>query len=375
MSPYDGREAFYTPDVQAAALAMSPDGARGAFSQSDLHLVVKRLEADLRSSRRETAEANCVLETFQTSAPVGFAFIDRDFRIVRINETLAAISGAPISQQIGRTMAEVVPHAWPYLEDVCRHVLATREPVVNQEASGERKIEGGRLHHWLASYYPIFLDRDVIGIGIVAVDITERKEADLTRSQLFHHLVAAIAATSEARDASTAGHQRRVAQISVAIATEIGLDADTIEGIQIAAELHDIGKISIPVEILTRPAKLRAAEFELVKNHSRAGYDIVCNIPFPWPVADMILQHHERFDGSGYPDGIRGDRILIGARIIAVADVVEAMSSHRPYRPAKGIQVALEEIERGRGTLYDPDVADACLRLQRQGRLQIDEPG
>ena len=156
---------------------------------------------------------------------------------------------------------------------------------------------------------------------------------------------------------------------------EIGLDADTIEGIRVAAEIHDLGKIAIPAEILSRPTKLSAAEFELVKNHPRAGYDIVCHIPFPWPVADMILQHHERFDGSGYPNGIRGDQILIGARIIGVADVVEAMASHRPYRPARGIQAALDEIDRGRGTLYDPDVADACRRLWQQGRLTLEEPG
>jgi len=367
---------FTTSDELPSAAApagavMGLDGARGASSRPDLRLVVERLEADLRRSQRQTAEVNRVLETFQAGAPAGFAFMDRDFRIVRINETLAAINGAPMAQQIGRTVAEVVPKLWPQLEGIYRRVLDNGQPVVNLEVSGETVAEPDRRRNWLTSYYPVHLDQNIIGIGVIVTDITERKEAERARSQLFHALVGAIAATSEARDAYTAGHQRQVARISVAIATEIGLDADAIEGIRVAAEIHDIGKISIPTEILTRPTKLHAAEFELIKTHPRAGYEIVCNIPFPWPVADMILQHHERCDGSGYPDGIRGDQILIGARIIAVADVVDAMASHRPYRPALGIESALAEIERGRGTAYDANVADACLRLFREKRYEL----
>ncbi|HEV2686108.1 MAG TPA: HD-GYP domain-containing protein, partial [Actinomycetota bacterium] len=177
---------------------------------------------------------------------------------------------------------------------------------------------------------------------------------------------------SEARDPYTAGHQNRVGLISRAIAQELGLSEDLIEGIELTANIHDIGKIGIPAEILSRPGQLLPAEFELVKGHSRGGYEIMSGIDFPWPVAEMILQHHERMDGTGYPNGLRGDEILIGARIIAVADVVEAMSSHRPYRASLGAQEAFDEIIRGRGTEFHPEVVDACLRLYSEGRLGVE---
>ncbi len=181
--------------------------------------------------------------------------------------------------------------------------------------------------------------------------------------------IQAIVNTVEMRDPYTAGHQKRVAQLAVAIASDLGLAEDAIHGIQLAATVHDLGKIRVPAEILARPSKLTDVEFMLIKAHPQAGYDIVKGIEFPWPIADMVLQHHERLDGSGYPQGLKGDQILLGARIMAVADVLEAMASHRPYRPTLGIDVALAEIERGRGTAYDPAVADACLKLFRESRF------
>ena len=204
-----------------------------------------------------------------------------------------------------------------------------------------------------------------------ATDIDDAKNLESELHRLLDSVVGAIAAIVEARDPYTAGHERRVAHISVAIAAELGLDPHTVEGIKIAAEIHDIGKVSIPVEILARPTKLTAIEFDFVKTHPMAGYQMVKGIPFPWPVAEMILQHHERFDGSGYPAGLSGDQIGIGARIIAVADVVEAMSSHRPYRPGLGIQAGLDEIARESGTHYDPKIVGACLQLFKEGRLTI----
>jgi putative nucleotidyltransferase with HDIG domain len=170
----------------------------------------------------------------------------------------------------------------------------------------------------------------------------------------------------ELSDPYTAGHQQRVSDIATAIAAKMGFDADRIEGLRIAALLHDIGKISAPAEILAKPRRLSEAEMSLVRGHSQAGYDVLARVDFPWPVAEVVLQHHERMDGSGYPRGLRGDAILPEARIIAVCDTVEAMASHRPYRAALGIGRALEEIERGSGTAFDADVADACLRLFRQ---------
>lgn len=178
--------------------------------------------------------------------------------------------------------------------------------------------------------------------------------------------IQAIAATVEKRDPYTAGHQQRVAGLSVAIAREMGLSDTQIEGIRLGAIIHDIGKIYIPAEILNRPGKLSEHEFGLIKTHAEVGYDIVKDISFPWPLAQIILQHHERLDGSGYPQGLLEKDIIIEARILAVADVVEAITSHRPYRPALGLDVALQEIYKGKGRLFDPAVVDACQRVAKE---------
>jgi len=170
----------------------------------------------------------------------------------------------------------------------------------------------------------------------------------------------------EAKDPYTAGHQQRVSQLATAIAKELNLSQDKIEGIRIASLIHDIGKIGLPTEILSKPIKLSNIEFSLIKEHSQIGYDILKSIDFSYPVANIVLQHHERLNGSGYPHHLKGDEILLEACIIGVADVVEAMSSHRPYRPALGIDKALEEISQNKGILYDPEVVDACLKLFKE---------
>jgi HD-GYP domain-containing protein (c-di-GMP phosphodiesterase class II) len=181
----------------------------------------------------------------------------------------------------------------------------------------------------------------------------------------------AITVTVETRDPYTAGHQRRVADLARAVATEMNLPLDIIEGLRMAASIHDLGKISVPAEILSKPTKLTDIEFMLIKTHSQSGYDILKDIDFPWPLAQIVYQHHERMDGSGYPRNLKGDEIIMEARIIAVADVMEAMASHRPYRPALGIDTALAEIEKNKGTFYDNAVADACLRLFREKGFKL----
>jgi HD-GYP domain-containing protein (c-di-GMP phosphodiesterase class II) len=176
----------------------------------------------------------------------------------------------------------------------------------------------------------------------------------------------------EMKDPYTSGHQLRVANIARAIATEMELPDDRIEGISMAGSIHDIGKLSVPAEILSKPSKLTNNEFSIVKEHSQSGYEMLKNVESPWPLAQIVYQHHERMDGSGYPRNLKGDEILLEARILAVADVVEAMVSHRPYRAALGIEVAMEEIEKNRGTLYDDVVADACLKLFREKGYKLD---
>ncbi len=209
-------------------------------------------------------------------------------------------------------------------------------------------------------------------------DITERKAAEQERRSSAEKLektlfqtIEAIAATVEARDLYTAGHQRRVAALATAIAREMGLSEETIHGLYLAATIHDLGKIRTPAEILSKPGMLNPVEYELVKLHPQTGYDIIKDVQFPWSIAQMVLQHHERLDGSGYPQGLKDGQILLEAKILCVADVVEAMSSHRPYRPGLGLDVALAEIIKHRGVLYDPVIVDSCIKLFRENRFEF----
>jgi PAS domain S-box-containing protein len=211
----------------------------------------------------------------------------------------------------------------------------------------------------------------IIGVLGIGRDITNRRSVERIRKALGA-TVQAIAVIVETRDPYTAGHQRRVADLARSIATEMHLPDDQIDGIRMAATIHDLGKISVPAEILSKPTKLKKTEFDLIKEHSQSGYDILKDIDFPWPVARIVLEHHEKINGSGYPNGLAGDNILLESRIIAVADVVESMSSHRPYRPSLGIEAALEEIEKNRGIFYDDAVADACLRLFREKGFKLE---
>jgi putative two-component system response regulator len=183
-------------------------------------------------------------------------------------------------------------------------------------------------------------------------------------------IIHAISLTVETRDPYTAGHQQRVADLSRAISIEMGLSPDQTESIRLAGLIHDLGKIAVPAEILSKPSKLSDIEFSLMKIHPQAAYDILKDIDFPWPLSAIVFQHHERLDGSGYPRGLKGtDSILLEARILAVADVFEAMASHRPYRPALGKEAALNELKRGHGTLYDPDAVDACVKVISSGEF------
>ena len=184
--------------------------------------------------------------------------------------------------------------------------------------------------------------------------------------------IQAMASTVETRDPYTAGHQRRVASLARSIAKEMGLSKEKVEGVYMCGVIHDLGKISVPAEILAKPGRITETEFNLIKTHPKVGYEILKGIEFPWPIAEMVYQHHERMDGSGYPDSVSGDQIIEEARIIAVADVVEAMASHRPYRPALGIKVALEEIEKKKGTFFDRRAVDACLTLFNEKKFQIE---
>jgi len=210
-------------------------------------------------------------------------------------------------------------------------------------------------------------------------DITARKKAEMDLKRSFEKLqkgledtIQTIAMIVETRDPYTAGHQRQVDKLATAIAREMGLSEDRIHGIHTAAVIHDIGKIYVPAEMLSKPGHLTEIEYDIMKTHPQVSYDILRRIEFPWPVAEIVSQHHERLDGSGYPKGLKDGQILLEARILAVADVVESMASHRPYRPTVGMDKALAEINRNKGILYDPEVVDICTKLFTEKGFKFD---
>ena len=258
--------------------------------------------------------------------------------------------------------------------------------------SFEKQVEGmagiveSEVVAALGARIPVSINASLVRIGGktylqgIFRDITERKKAELEQIESYNKMqvvmegvIQAMASTVEMRDPYTAGHQRRVAKLATAIAADMDLPASDVEGVRMAAIIHDLGKIYVPSEILAKPGRISAMEFSMIKMHPKVGYDILKKIDFPWPVADIVVQHHERMDGSGYPDGLKGDAILVQARIIAVADVVEAMASHRPYRPALGIDVALDEISKGSGTRYDENAAAQCAALFREKGFNLEE--
>jgi PAS domain S-box-containing protein len=206
-----------------------------------------------------------------------------------------------------------------------------------------------------------------LAFGILTLRVKEaHREHEQRLQKNMLQTVEAIASIVEMRDPYTSGHQARVAALAKEIARQMGLAEEEVQAIHLAGLVHDLGKIRIPAEILSKPGRLNEIEYSLIKMHPQAGYDILKGVDFSWPIAEMVLQHHERVDGSGYPQGLKGEGILLGARILIVADVVEAMSSHRPYRPGLGVDAALEEITRSRGTRYDEKVVDACVALFRE---------
>ena len=227
------------------------------------------------------------------------------------------------------------------------NAFTAKEIVLLEEMAGDMAFGVRSLH--------ISRDREVALNQIKNFLIKQQKSLEDT--------VQAIAKLAEMRDPYTAGHQIRVAELATAIAKHMGLAKEEAHGISLAGKIHDLGKIQVPAELLSKPGKITDIEFSLIKIHSQSGYDILKDIDFPWPIAQMVLQHHERIDGSGYPQGLKGEDILLGARILGVADVVEAISAHRPYRPGLGVDVALEEISKMRGIQFDPAVVDACIAL------------
>jgi len=293
-------------------------------------------------------------------------------RFITVNNAMARILGYDSPEDLIACVTDIATQIYVNPDERVKilEMMHDRGSLKQQETQFRRK--DGRMI-WVSRTIHIVRDEEgkVLHYEGILEDITERKENIERLRKALDGTVKAIASIVETRDPYTAGHQRRVGYLARAIAESMGLPKEQIEGLRIAAIIHDIGKISVPSEILSKPSKLTAIEFDLIKIHSQAGYDILKDIEFPWPVANIVYEHHERMNGSGYPRNLKGNEILLEGRILAVADVVEAMASHRPYRASLGIEKALEEIEKNKGILYDIAVIDTCIRLFRQKGFQI----
>lgn len=328
----------------------------------------RRTEERARRERRQRLQTETMLDLVLADSPVGFALVDPELRVLRAKGASLEPGACPGEHIVGQRVPDVLPTLEPLFREVLRSGQAVRNvEVTHAELRGEAPAKAN-----VVTLTPVHLGGSLVGIGTVSVDITERKLLGQSQMALVNAVVRTFAAATELRDPYTAGHQRRVGEIALSIARTLGLDEDTAQGIRIGGELHDVGKIAVPAEILAKPGRLTRAEFLLVQQHPKAGHDILRDIPGPWPIADMVMQHHERFDGSGYPSGLRGEQICLGARIIAVADVLEAVASHRPYRPALGRDAALSIIERGSGSEFDPVVVRAAADLVRDGSVVLE---
>ncbi|HUH65943.1 MAG TPA: HD domain-containing phosphohydrolase [Syntrophales bacterium] len=327
------------------------------------------------SLRQAEAEYRSIFENAQE----GIFRASLEGRFIIANQALASMLAYSSPRELMSSVTDI-PHKLyvnPDEHEVLREMIKDYGPTKGFETQYYQK-DGARI--WVSINMRAVRDTDgqMLHYEGIVQDITVRKKAEEDRKwnlarlrQTVQATIQAMAMVVEARDPYTAGHQRRVAELAQTIATEMGLSPDRIDGIRMMGAIHDIGKISIPAEILSKPTKLNDMEFGLIKAHARAGYDILKEIEFPWPVAEIILQHHEKLNGTGYPQGLKGDEILLEARIVGVADKVEAMASHRPYRPALGLDEALGEISQNRGTLYDADAVDVCMRLFHEKNYQM----
>ena len=302
------------------------------------------------------------------------ALLDAEGTVMRSNAATAELTGWQLGDMPGHHCYEIFHHGDGFVAG-CPH----RRAMTSGRTETSVLQQDGRWYR--VAVQPMVDGEGRVSGGVhIVSDITDLKNTEqqlrdsvVKLQSITDGVIATIARVVEVRDPYTAGHERRVSRLAEAIARVMGLDEDRVEGVRVAGMVHDVGKIEIPAEILSKPGRLSPMEFQLIRRHAEAGHDVLAEIEFPWPVAEIARQHHERLDGSGYPQGLTGEETLLEARIVAVADVVEAMASHRPYRPALGIEAALKEIGLNRGRLYDEAASDACIELFNSGAFAFDE--
>ncbi|MDD5495387.1 MAG: PAS domain S-box protein, partial [Dehalococcoidia bacterium] len=340
-----------------------------------------------RQAEESILRSKMLLQNVIDSTPDWMYVKDQQHRYLMVNRSFAESQNVSPQEMIGK------PDLDFFAEELC--MGNPEKGITGFHADDDRAFQGrivrntrnivswadGSLHIYNTYKIPLH-DQfgSIYGVLVYSRDMTEWQKAQDDREAAFkslqktlHDMINAMARIVEMRDPYTAGHQKRVAELAGAIAREINLDDSSIDNIIMAATIHDIGKINVPADILGKPGKLSDIEWEMIKIHPQGSYDIVKDIEFPPSVALMVLQHHERVDGSGYPGGLKGDEILPEAKILAVADVVEAIASHRPYRPSRGIDESLEEISSKRGKLYDPVIVDACLKLFKEKGFHFED--
>ena len=331
----------------------------------------KFVEEALRSSEERYRE-------LWENAPIAYHILDKNGIIISVNRTEAKMLGYKLNEMLGKPIFDfIVPEQ--RAEAKKRFLLKiSGEHIPEAEDRIYLSKDGKKIHVTIDDVLEYDREGKIASIRTTMLDISDRKKMEEEREKSFRQLkkafeetITALASAVETRDLYTAGHQRRVTQLACAMAKEMELPDDQIDAIRMAGLIHDIGKISVPAEILGKPSKLTTIEMDLIKTHPKVGYDILKNVGFPWPVAKIVLQHHERINGSGYPQGLKEKDILLETKILSVADVVEAMASYRPYREALGIDAALEEISKNRGKLYDPRVVDICLKLFKEKRFKF----
>ena len=356
----------YTPGIRNGAAHLS---ATAAVLRNETGRIIAAIECirdntAMKQAQEGLRQAEQKYRSIFENAQEGIYRSTPGGSIIMANPAMARMFGYATPDELMAGVTDIAHQIYVHPEERAKLIALLQEQgIVRGYESQFYKKDGATF--WGAGTMHAVCDEkgQILYYEGIIEDITDRKESVERLRRALGGTVQAISMAVEMKDPYTAGHQRRTADLARSIAMEMGLSADRVDFIRIAATIHDIGKIALPAEILSKPTKLTEIEFSLIKTHSQYGYDILKDIEFPWPVAEVILQHHERMDGSGYPNGLKGDETLLEARILVVADVVEAIASHRPYRPAFGIDAALAEIARNKGVLYDSAVAEACLNL------------
>ncbi len=356
-------------------LLKKSEGKLKDFNETLQYTVAEKTK-ELLASEKEFKALYELNNEILESSPAGIIKLDKNMRISYVNPEMRNLLGE-YPDSLGNLDGELLRNL-PDFNNPTFINLINRLQVGKEISIAIDLTKKGIKTYLEIKGVPVFNDDVFTGGVLLFTDITESIIAEEKLKQSFEMLqkatgdiIQAMSSTSEMRDPYTAGHQRRVKELAVAIGEKMNISKEQLEGVKFAGIIHDIGKIAVPSDILSKPGRISKMEFEVIKSHSQVGYELLNKIEFPWPISKIVHQHHEHLDGSGYPNGLSGDDILMEARILAVADVVEAMTSHRPYRAALGINTALEEIDKHKHDQFDPTVVDACMSLFKEKKFEF----